>query len=174
MITLNIMKSFRNIVLASLMLMMGFAIQAQTNSTSNDGQTNALPDVFQIGEFDEKFGPLERDHDMLLLAACNDDMDKAFQKWMNMIYDIEQHAKKVGYDINGIKMWLYVFWDKGGKINHIAYHLKPNSRKADTDELSGFLDGFVDAYAFDLKASANFSHYGSASFPTLFEHIRTN
>ena len=137
-----------------------------------DAAANALPDVFLIGEYDAQFEPLEQEHDMLLLTACNDNMDQAFQKWMGMIYDIEQYSKQIDFDVNGVKMWLYVFWNNDGTINHIAYHLKPNSRNVSDSSMTEFLDRFIADYAFPLQASAPYSHYGSASFPTLFEHIQ--
>ena len=89
--------------------------------------TNAMPKVFLLGNFEKEYEKLSADYSTSLLEVNDDDFQVAFAKWNTLLKEMEAHAEMIDYDIKGIKMWLHVFWDKNGKIKHIAYFLKPNS-----------------------------------------------
>ena len=129
-------------------------------------QDTLLPKVFLIGEYEAQFEDLMSSHSTLLLSACDNDMKIAFQKWQSMLQAMEKHSEAVNYNLKGVKIWLNVFWDEDGSIEHIAYYLKPNSRNVDTDELTLFFIDFINSYRFPLVVGEKFSHYGMASFPT--------
>jgi hypothetical protein len=132
-----------------------------------DGEKKAYPAVFQIGELPNAFETLSEDYELALLKACDDDVKKAYAQWSTMLKAMESHAKVKGYELKGIKMWLKVFWNKDGTIEHIAFHLKPASKNVDTDTLTRFLQDFMQTYKGSFKAAESFSQYSSASFPTL-------
>ena len=125
-----------------------------------------LPKVFLIGEYEKSYEKAANAYNTMLLTACNDDINKAYDKWISMIQEMEAYSNLIQYDLKGIKLWLHVFWDSKGKIDHIAFHLKPNSKLVDTQELKGFFASFINHYVFPLRTSSDYSHYGSASFPT--------
>jgi hypothetical protein len=134
------------------------------------GETDTIaPKVFIIGEYERQYEELMGEHSTLLLTACKDDMNVAFEKWQEMLIGMEEQAEMIGYDLKGIKLWLNIFWEGDGNIKHIAYHLKPNSRNVDTDKLSMFFINFINNYQFPLAVGKKFSHYGMASFPTFLK-----
>lgn len=125
-----------------------------------------LPKVFLLGNHEVAYEKLS-EAGTSLLAVCEDDFNAAHGKWNSLLKEMEAHADMVNYDIKGVKMWLHVFWDEKGKINHIAFYLKPNSRNVKTDEMTAFLTDFVNNYHLPTQSSTNFSHYSGAAFPTL-------
>ncbi|MEM7102540.1 MAG: hypothetical protein AAF502_05345 [Bacteroidota bacterium] len=128
-----------------------------------------FPPVFLIGEDPDSFEALSGIYKTNLLTACREDMDMAFRKWMEMMLALESFAENAEFDINGTKMWIKVFWGTDGTVEHVAYHLKPNSRNADLRSLTEFFEGFIRNYKFPISFDTNFSHYGSASFPTFYK-----
>jgi hypothetical protein len=124
------------------------------------------PKVFILGEHEKAYEKLNLEYSVMLLTACNGNMDTAYQKWLSMLNEMEAYATLINYDIKGVKIWLNVFWNIDGTIKHIAYHLKQNSRNIDTAEFTAFLVSFINHYKFPLVTQSKYSHYGSASFPT--------
>jgi hypothetical protein len=64
---------------------------------------------------------------------------------------------------------LYVFWNKDGSIDHLAYHLKPNSKNVKYEELTAFLADFRNNYRSPLKFDAAYCNYSAGSFPVMVE-----
>lgn len=124
-----------------------------------------LPKVFLIGEYAEEFDLASAEYSLQLIDACKQDMNLAYFKWLSMLQEMEDYAESIDFEIKGTKMWIKVFWDTNGKIDHIAYYLKPNSRNVDLDELTAFFMSFMNRYEFPLITEEKFSNYGSASFP---------
>ena len=126
----------------------------------------SLPKVFQIGEYEEQYGLLYEVYHDILLTVCNDDMNLAFSKWMDMIAEMESYAHQINFDLNGVKIWLKVFWNEDGSIRYLSYYRKPKSRNIDTSELSAFLSSFMNVYKMPVNSKVKFTHNGSAQFPT--------
>ena len=124
------------------------------------------PKVFILGEHEKAYEQLNLNYSVMLLTACNGDMDFAYKKWLSMLNEMEAYGTLINYDIKGVKVWLNVFWNVDGTVKHIAYHLKQNSRNIDTAEFTAFLSSFINHYKFPLVTDKKYSHYGSASFPT--------
>lgn len=131
---------------------------------SQDKQVN--PIVFLVGENDEQFSSITKNYSESLLSVSHDSMEIAYLNWMYLLKDIEDFAKLNKFDLNGIKLWLNVFWDEGGNIDLISYYPKPNSKNMDFSKLTEFLKSFAKQYKPRLKYNYNFSHYGSARFPS--------
>ncbi len=126
-----------------------------------------LPVVFIIGEHEAEFNSLSLEHETLLLTACNDDMDFAYDKWLAMLKEMEAYSNIKNFDLKGVKMWINIFWEKDGTISNIAYYLKPQSRNIDTRYLTAFLTQFAREHRFSLVYDEKYSHYGTANFPVL-------
>ena len=137
------------------------------------GQGSTLPRVFVLGEDEQAYNHLVESYGTSsLLNVCQNDMEKAFGKWLDMMGAMEAYAQKINFDINGVKIWVHVFWSADGTIDHIAYHLKPNSRNIDQQEFTAFLSSFIKNYKFPLTTDGvNYSHYASASFPTFSKRV---
>lgn len=132
----------------------------------SSGVAQEIPVVFLIGEHEEQYEEMISEYQELLLTVCDNSMDKAYDKWLEMLVQMEDYADSLDYDIKGVKIWINVFWDKEGIIDHIVYYPKPNSRNMDFDKLSSFFKDFTKVYQMNIEANAGFSHYGSASFPS--------
>jgi len=125
-----------------------------------------LPKVFILGNHEIAYEKLSGEGTSLL-AVCEDDFNAAHGKWNSLLKEMEAHADMINYDIKGVKMWLHVFWDDNGKINNIAFYLKPNSRNIKLEEMTAFLTDFVNNYHLPAQYDESFSHYSGAAFPTL-------
>ena len=124
------------------------------------------PRVFIIGENELLFEELSKDYSKMMLEACDNDINKSSQEWINMLLQMQKYSKLWNYDrLNGVKVWIKVFCDKRGRIKHIAYAVKPSSRTIDTELFSKFLERFIRVHRMKIRTNANFSHYTSASFP---------
>lgn len=125
-----------------------------------------MPTVFMMGEHEDYYNEKLGEQPATFLQVCSDDMNIAYEKWMFFLADIEKSAIAKEYDIRGIKIWINVFFDKDGTIEHVVYHPKPNSKNLDYSEFTAFLSEFAQDYQIDLQSREPFVHFGSASFPT--------
>lgn len=141
-----------------------FKTIGETSTTTN----TAYPTAFVIGEHSTIFEELGEKYSELLLTACENDMNIAFQEWKSVLSDIEQHAELNKFNLDGVKMWLKIFWSADGQIEHIAFDLKPQSKSVNKKRLIKLLDSFVKEYATAearVIGKAPFSHYGSVNYP---------
>ncbi|MBK8392984.1 MAG: hypothetical protein IPL23_28570 [Saprospiraceae bacterium] len=130
--------------------------------------------VFLIGENQKTYDKLISSYNTHLLEVCDDSMDKAYEKWSGILYDLEKFALSEKLDIRGVKLWMNVFFDGKDKIEYIVYYPKPISKNMNYDQLSKVLDKFIKFYNPSVPSAVPFSHYGSASFPVFYSRISTN
>ena len=136
-------------------------------------QTDSLPTVFALGQYDgQPFEKLKSEHETQLLAVCRNDMEMAYYLWVHVLKHIETQSVKTGFDLNGVKLWLYIFWNKDGSIKNIAFFPKPNSKNFKNEDMAAFLTNFCKIYKFPMTAETNFSHYSTANFPVLMEKVK--
>lgn len=128
-----------------------------------------MPVVFELGTQEVAYEKLNEMYSQSLLEASNGDIKMAFDNWLHMMGEMEAYAKKIRFDIKGIKLWLHVFWNEDGRVAHIGYLLRPESRYIDAAEMGAFLKTFMDRYEFPQKSTEKFSHYTGASFPVYSE-----
>jgi hypothetical protein len=136
-------------------------------TTSLYAQQSDLPTAFMLGENEKAYEKLTEDYSQSLLEASDNDITKAFEHWLDMMQAVDTYAEKIRFDIKGIRVWLHVFWNPDGSVAHIGYLLRPDSRNAETAELTAFFSSFARQYQFPVKSSKPFSHYTGATFPTL-------
>lgn len=135
-------------------------------SAEKTTEIDSLPPVFMIGEYEYEYESMVKDCNKLLLEVCQDSMELAYKHWLLMLHDMEIYAESQKFDIKGIKIWLNVFWNEDGNINHFVYYPKPNSRNTDFTKLTIFLEKFLLHYKFPLDYQSCYAHFGSATFPT--------
>ena len=157
------MSKFKSLFLGCFCLMLVSNLSAQLEADQSSKKN--LPEVFQIGEHEEAFEALSFTYNTSLLAACDENMDMAYKKWLDMLQSLESFGHSNGVDLNGVKMWLNVFWDKNGGIDHMAYFLKPQSKNIDQRYLTALFKEFSLTYQFPLTYPGKYSHYGLARFP---------
>lgn len=151
--------------LISLLLILSGALATECIAQTSEVESR-LPTIFQLGEFEVQMDEKSLEHKTQLLTACDYDIELAYGKWISMVKEMEAYSKSIGYDINGVKVWLNVFFEPNGKIGHLGYYLKPNSKNLDRKEFAAFLKSFVNNYSFPHAYKEPFAHYGSAGFPT--------
>lgn len=159
------MRIFNYLLLTFFLLQSSIALGTASFLQKSNPDSTDLPTVFIIGEHEDEFNRLGVEYQALLLTACDDNMDMAYDKWLGMLEELQIFAASNQFDLRGIKMWLNVFWDENGVVSHIAYHLKPQSRNVDTRYLTAVLSEFTKTYRFPLVFESKYSHYGTASFP---------
>lgn len=130
---------------------------------------DSLPLVFVLGQDDRAFDALKTEHDLQLLTVCRNDMEMTYYLWIQMMKQMESYANRTGFDLNGIKLWMYAFYNKDGSIHHLAYHAKPQSRNFKPEDMTTFLEGFVKTYKLPMTAERSFQHYNVGHFPVLVE-----
>ncbi len=135
-------------------------------SLTAQSNIDTLPSVFMIGEHEKSYSQMLTLRPELLMTVCNGDMDLAYENWLNFLRAVEQFATENEVDINGVKIWINVFWNPNGKIKHIAFFPKPNSKNMDYEYLRVLFSQFILQYESKLEFEKLFCHYGSASFPS--------
>lgn len=128
------------------------------------GKSQEAASIMVIGEKGEAYD----DHsstcpEMLLTAAGS--MEGAFGKWLDMMKAVQEFAKSVDVDLNGVKLWINVYWNQDGSIRALAYHPKPTSKNIEMGRLTTLFKEFAKTYKLDLSYERCYSHYGSAAFP---------
>lgn len=126
-----------------------------------------LPRVFQIGDYEAVYDILLKESEVVLLSACDDNMTAAFDKWKQMLEAIEDYSDEVDYNLYGVKLWVNVFFNKDGSVQHFAYYFKPVSKFIDTKEFNRFMESFLKNYRIPFQYHEQFSHYGTAAFPVV-------
>mgnify|MGYP000849797123 CR=1 FL=1 len=132
------------------------------------GNTQALlPKVIIMGDANQSQfeSALEVDYQKLLLTACGNDVSKASIAWNQLSLDMEAFGAAEKFDLDGLKVWVYVLFNSTGKMDHLAYYLKPGSRFIRPEEFGPFLEKFMAQYQLSVTATYNFSQYGSLVFP---------
>jgi hypothetical protein len=136
-----------------------------TNPSLAQSQSTPIPKVFLLGQHESAYNQLAIEYSKLLLEACENNLLQAHEKWQSMLMEMQAYSEQIDFNINGVKVWIHVFWKADGTIAHIGYYLKPQSRNINTAELTAFFKSFSNHYQFPLIEAKNYSHYGSASFP---------
>ena len=153
------------ILMSCVFLLSGSDLGAQSSSRDVSGYV-ALPKVFKLGEYSDPYETVRTDYKSLL-DACEGDMLSAHGKLLGMMESLETFAEEKEFDLNGIKAWMHFFFKENGEIDHIGFHLKPNSKNVDLVDFGAFLKSFSKEYQFPLKTEEEFAHYSSFSFPVL-------
>ena len=131
-------------------------------------QSTGLPEVFLIGEYEDQYLALSQQHPEVFLSVFDNNIDKAFKGWSDLLMDIEDYAADVKFDIKGAKLWLNVYFNADGSISNLAFYPKPNSRNIPREQLVAFFKNFVRQYHFTETYTSGFQHSSGASFPTFF------
>ncbi|MBK6619745.1 MAG: hypothetical protein IPH04_20530 [Saprospirales bacterium] len=152
---------------STLLLCWGLAVGSLFAQPSK-GRLQEIPPVFVIGEFEQEYEALMGNYSKSLLDVCGNDMSLAFDLWIGLIEEMEAYSKQTGFELNGIKAWFHVFFEKDGTISRIGFYLKPTSRNVDTASLVSFLAEFVAQYKFPFTSLETYSNYTSVSFPTIY------
>ncbi len=87
-----------------------------------------LPPSFMLGEDESAYEKLCEAHPRTLIGVSNNDIDAALKNWLTLVQGIDTYAKSINLNIDGLRVWLHVFWKADGTIDHIGFFIMPNSR----------------------------------------------
>jgi hypothetical protein len=125
-----------------------------------------VEEVFFIGENQAEYDKLIVKYKTPLLTVTGQDVDKAFHQWTDLLTNLEQYSEKQGMDIKGVKIWLNVFWNEKGEVDHFTFYPKPNSKNLDYEKFRGIVKSFLNQNAkLGMQSKDSYSHYGTANFP---------
>ncbi len=144
---------------------MSIGISLQLNAQTAP-ENESLEKVFIIGQYQEFYEDLSIDYPKSILEVTNYDMDKAYELWMDLVIQLENYAEKVNVNLNGVQLYLTVYWNSNGAIDYLGFYPKSTSRLIDGSELYALLKTFINEYKGTTTAQFNFSHNASAIFPT--------
>lgn len=156
-----------------LILAFSLSVHLTLNGQQKSEANSKIAKVFFIGEDEKDYEKLVQSYNTMLFMVCDNNMDLAFDHWTNLLKDFEDFAIKSNFDLKGVKLWMNVFWDKNGLIDHIVFYPKPNSKNLNYEQVKTLLINFTKDYQSPLKHTTNFSHYGSAAFPLFSKSILT-
>lgn len=128
-----------------------------------------LKKAFALGENEEAYEALSKEHARTLLVVSDNDPTEALANWLNTMRSLEDYARSIDFDIKGLKVLLHVFWNEDGSIRNIGYFILPDSRNYAQEDLSALLASFARQYTSELTSDRKFSHYTNVSFPTFVE-----
>lgn len=130
-------------------------------------QSGSIDKIFVLGTEEQHYEQLTSGYAQSLLEASGGDITKAFEGWLDMQQAIDAYANSQAYDLNGVRLWLHVFWAPDGQIDQIGFLLRPDSRLVTESEIKALLAGFIEQYRLPIQSNKNFNHYTGAAFPTL-------
>lgn len=158
---LNIMKFSR------LILLFAFICSLQVVSAQE------MRRAFILGENEQQYDQLRTDFARTYLTVFDYDQERALTNWFKLLQSVEGYAEKINFELNGLKLYLNVFWNEDGSIAHIGILPMQDSKNVKSEDVVAFFSSFIRQYVADgPKSSKKFSHYTSVSFPTFAK--RTN
>ena len=166
---LNIVESIR--LLNPKNMIQKILIVILSGAFSMMSYAQSAPKVFQIGTQEKAYEALNSDYSQSFLEACGNDMVVAFEKWIKMTEAMDEYANKISFDIKGVKVWFHIFSDAEGKIQHIGYLLRSESKNVNDEDFRAFLSSFMNRYQFPIQSAQPFSHYSIASFPVYSQTV---
>ncbi|NBU35795.1 MAG: hypothetical protein EBS35_04370 [Bacteroidetes bacterium] len=123
--------------------------------------------IFEIGKDEQNYRNICEAYPETLLTWKKDDYTQTALLWFDFLKSMETYAESIQFNLNGLKLWLHIFWNEKGNIDYLGYYIHPASRQIDKTELNAFLSSFSRlATKPDFKSGLKISHYTSATFPT--------
>lgn len=123
--------------------------------------------IFEIGKDEQNYKQICDAYPETLLTWKRDDYTQSALLWFDFLKSMETYSESIQFNLNGLKLWLHIFWNEKGGIDYMGYYIHPESRQIDKVELNAFLNAFSRlASKPDFKSGMKISHYTSATFPT--------
>lgn len=126
-----------------------------------------LRKAFILGENEVQYDQLRTEHARTLLAVFDNNQEAALESWFQLLQKMEVYSERINFDVNGLKLYLNVFWNADGSIASIGALPKPDSKNVKTEDMLAFFSSFIRQYTPEGPTSdRKFSHYTSVAFPT--------
>lgn len=128
------------------------------------GQNAAV--IFSLQEKSDKAEAIMAKDHQILLKLYDSDLEQAMKDWYGFLSAIETYSDEQAVDLNGVKMWMNVFFNPDGSIAAIGYHPKRGCKNMDWPVFNALLKEFSKQYRFPKQSDQPFSHYAAALWPT--------
>ena len=123
--------------------------------------------AFILGENEEQYDAMRVEYARTLLIVCENNQEKALTSWFKLLKDMEAYSEKIGHSLDGVKLYINVFWNTDGSIDHIGILPMNDSKNIKHENLVAFFASFVRQYTpKDLESDKKYSHYTTVNFPT--------
>lgn len=128
--------------------------------------------AFLLGENEEQYDQLRTEYARTLLTVFNNNEENALKSWFQLLQAMEAYSEKIDFDLNGMKLYLNVFWNADGSISHIGALPKPDSKNVKSEDLIAFFSSFIRQNTVTGPTSdRKYSHYTTVSFPIFAEKV---
>ena len=87
------------------------------------------------------------------------------QNWKHLLTAMELYAKQINFNINGVSLWMKIFWAKDGKIEYITYYLSDKSTNINQENFEAFLRSFMRNYELPQTYKTGFAYDSRVVFP---------
>lgn len=132
--------------------------------SSLTAQNTAL--IYSLQDGSAKADSIKTKNHQVLLNLYDGDIEQAMQDWFGLLRDIEKFAVNEEVNLNGVKLWMNVFFKEDGSIEAIGYHPKSDCKNMEWPVFEAMLKEFSKQYRFSKQSDQPFSHYGAAMWPT--------
>ena len=128
--------------------------------------------AFLLGENEEQYDQLRTEHARTLLTVFNNNEEQALKTWFQLMQKMEDYSDKIDFDLNGVKLFINVFWNADGTIAYVGALPKPDSKNVKTEDLIAFFSSYLRQNTVTAPASdRKYSHYTSVFFPIFAEKV---
>ncbi len=121
--------------------------------------------VYSLSDHSEEVGKILKEDHVVLLKHYDGNMEAAMKDWYGMLSALEAYAEAEAVDLNGVKVWMNVFFSPDGSIKALGYHPKGDSKKFDWAVFEALVKEFSKQYHFPVQMEESFSHYAAAMWP---------
>jgi hypothetical protein len=127
--------------------------------------TDTVKIVYPLGEGAEIDYLMAR-YPTTVQQIVKNDPAKTKAHWKEFGLALEKFFDDIEFDVKGVKLMMHVCWSKEGKLLHIGFMFKDNSRNMKEDDFKIAISQFVDKYKSTLSYKEPFTYYGSLNFPS--------
>lgn len=121
--------------------------------------------VFNVNNDSKILEELSAEYKNSLFTASDTSFVKTAKNWKHTLAAMERYAQQINFNINGINMWIKVFWAEDGTIEYIAYYLSEKSINMNQVDFEAFLRSFMRNYQLPQTYRTKFSYDSRVMFP---------
>lgn len=131
----------------------------------NNAQSQDIKRVINISNDSKILEFLSAEYKNSLFTASDTNFVKTMQNWKHLLTAMELYAKQINFNVNGVHLWLKVFWAKDGTIEYITYYLLDKSVNINQEDFEAFLRSFMRNYELPQTHKTGFSYDSRVVFP---------
>lgn len=131
----------------------------------NTAQTQEIKRVINISNDSKILELLSAEYKNSLFTASDTNFVKTMQNWKHLLTAMELYAKQINFNINGVNIWIKVFWSKDGTIEYITYYLLDKSVNINQIDFEAFLRSFMRNYELPQTYKTGFAYDSRVVFP---------